>query len=98
MLHHSTLCLHNASTIPCKATSSPSPKQHNFLPFKDNLELIRKCEAGIAHSIVAAQISVPRSTVSTIWKNKDKYCETIANYCLRMAVKKATAAGEGSIA
>ncbi|MPC31422.1 Glucose-induced degradation protein 4 [Portunus trituberculatus] len=30
-----------------KATSSPSPKKHNFLPFKDKLELIRKMISGI---------------------------------------------------
>ncbi|MPC66039.1 hypothetical protein E2C01_060182 [Portunus trituberculatus] len=63
-LHCSTSCLHAASTMPRKATSSPSLKRHNFLPFKDKppapalrhnflpfkdkLELIRKCEAGIA--------------------------------------------------
>ncbi|MPC53433.1 hypothetical protein E2C01_047323 [Portunus trituberculatus] len=78
MLHCSTSCLHTASTMPCKATSSPSPKKHNFLPFKDKLELIRKCKAGIAHSVVAAEMGVPRSTVSTIWKNRDKCCETAA--------------------
>ncbi|MPC52215.1 hypothetical protein E2C01_046077 [Portunus trituberculatus] len=61
-----------------KATSSPSPKKHNFLSFKDKLDLIRKCEAGIAHSVIAVQMGVPRSTVSTIWKNSDKYRETAA--------------------
>ncbi|MPC18237.1 hypothetical protein E2C01_011116 [Portunus trituberculatus] len=71
-LSHSTSCLHAASTMPRKATSSLNPKKHNFLPFKDKLELIRKCEAGIAHSVVAAQMGVPRSTVSTIWKNRDR--------------------------
>ncbi|MPC23032.1 hypothetical protein E2C01_016066 [Portunus trituberculatus] len=60
-----------------KATSSPSPKKHNFLPFKDKLELIRKCEADIAHSVVAVQMGVPRSTVSIIWKNRDKYNGTM---------------------
>ncbi|MPC90238.1 hypothetical protein E2C01_085214 [Portunus trituberculatus] len=48
MLCRSTSCLHAASTMPHKATSNPSPKRHNFLPFKDKLELIRKYEAGIA--------------------------------------------------
>ncbi|MPC19769.1 hypothetical protein E2C01_012694 [Portunus trituberculatus] len=79
MLRRSTSCLHAASTMLPKATSSPSPKKHNFLPFKDKLDLIRKCEEGIAHSVVAAEMGVPRSTVSTIWKNRDKYCETSAS-------------------
>ncbi|MPC78759.1 hypothetical protein E2C01_073257 [Portunus trituberculatus] len=47
MLHCSTSWLHATSTMLCKATSSPSPKKHNFLPFKDKLELIRKCEASL---------------------------------------------------
>ncbi|MPD01254.1 hypothetical protein E2C01_096773 [Portunus trituberculatus] len=63
-----------------ESNSSPSLKKHNFLPFKDKLQLIRKCEAGIAHSVVAVQMGVPRSTVSTIWKNRDKYRETTASY------------------
>ncbi|MPC37102.1 hypothetical protein E2C01_030576 [Portunus trituberculatus] len=65
--------------MPHKATFSPGSKKHNLLPFKDKLELIRKCEAGIAHSVVAVQMGVPRSTVSTIWKNRDKYNETAAS-------------------
>ncbi|MPC61714.1 hypothetical protein E2C01_055789 [Portunus trituberculatus] len=71
--------LHATSTMPRKATSNPRPKKHNFLPFKDKLELIRKCDAGIAHSVVTVQMGLPRSTVSTIWKNRDKYCETAAS-------------------
>ncbi|MPC63701.1 hypothetical protein E2C01_057803 [Portunus trituberculatus] len=39
---------HSPRKIRRKATSSPNPKKHNFLPFKDKLELIRKCEASIA--------------------------------------------------
>ncbi|MPC54833.1 hypothetical protein E2C01_048762 [Portunus trituberculatus] len=62
-----------------RATSSPSSKKHNFLPFKDKLQLMRKCEAGMAHSVVAAQMGVPRSTVSTIWKNRGKYRENAAS-------------------
>ncbi|MPC72903.1 Tigger transposable element-derived protein 1 [Portunus trituberculatus] len=65
--------------MPHAATSSPSLKKHNFLPLKDKLELIRKCEAGILHSIIAGQMVVPRSTISTIWKNQDKYRETAAS-------------------
>ncbi|MPC39817.1 hypothetical protein E2C01_033366 [Portunus trituberculatus] len=65
--------------MPRKATFSPGSKKHNFQPFKDKLELIRKCEAGIAHSVVTVQImGVSRSTVSTIWKNRDKCRETAA--------------------
>ncbi|MPC89358.1 hypothetical protein E2C01_084300 [Portunus trituberculatus] len=63
----------------CVTLAFHSPKKHNFLPFKDKLELIRKCEAGIVHSVVALQMGVPRSTVSIIWKNRDKYCETAAS-------------------
>ncbi|MPC48209.1 hypothetical protein E2C01_041977 [Portunus trituberculatus] len=62
-----------------KQPAFPSPKKNNFLPFKDKLELIRKCEAGIVHSVVALQMGVPRSTVSIIWKNRDKYHETAAS-------------------
>ncbi|MPC38088.1 hypothetical protein E2C01_031589 [Portunus trituberculatus] len=47
-LRRSTSCLHAASTMPHKATFRPGSKKHNFLPFKDKLGLIRKCEAGIA--------------------------------------------------
>ncbi|MPC83751.1 hypothetical protein E2C01_078467 [Portunus trituberculatus] len=79
MLRHSTSSLHADLTMPHKTISSPSPKKHNFLSFKDKLELIRKCEAGIARCVIAAQMGVPSSTVSTIWKNRDKYCEIAAS-------------------
>ncbi|MPC22929.1 hypothetical protein E2C01_015958 [Portunus trituberculatus] len=36
--------------MPCKAASSPSPKKHNFLPFKDKLELIRNLKAPPYHT------------------------------------------------
>ncbi|MPC83881.1 Tigger transposable element-derived protein 1 [Portunus trituberculatus] len=65
--------------MPHKTISSPSPKKHNFWPSKDKLELIRKCEAGIAHSVVAVQMGVPKSTVTTIWKNRDQNRETAAS-------------------
>ena len=61
----------STSTMPLSYTPATTPKKkHTFLPFKDRLELIRKCEAGIAHSAVAAEMGVPRSTVPTIWKNR----------------------------
>ncbi|XP_076063381.1 uncharacterized protein LOC143038238 isoform X3 [Oratosquilla oratoria] len=69
----------STSTMPRKSTSGPTPKKHTFLPFKDKLVLIRKCEAGMAHSAVAAEMGVPRSTVSTIWKNRDKYHQAAAS-------------------
>ncbi|MPC86110.1 hypothetical protein E2C01_080926 [Portunus trituberculatus] len=40
MLCCSTSCLHAASTMPRKVSFSLSSKKHNFLPFKDKLELI----------------------------------------------------------
>ncbi|MPC36864.1 hypothetical protein E2C01_030330 [Portunus trituberculatus] len=64
----------------------PPRKKHNFLPFKDKLELIRKYEAGIAHSVVAVQIGVLRSTVSSIWKKRDKYCKTAASVFISKSV------------
>ena len=33
----------------------------------------------MAHSAVAAEMGVPRSTVSTIWKNRDKYRQAAAS-------------------
>ncbi|MPC24271.1 TBC1 domain family member 16 [Portunus trituberculatus] len=71
--------VHNPVMGQRKATSSPSPKKHIYVPFKDKLELIRKCEAVMAHSVVVAQISVPRSTVLTIWKNRHEYRKTTAS-------------------
>ncbi|XP_076034130.1 uncharacterized protein LOC143020965 [Oratosquilla oratoria] len=68
-----------STTMPSKSTSGPTPKKHTFLPFKDKLELITNCEAGMAHSAVAAEMGVPRSTVPTIWKNRDKYRQAAAS-------------------
>ena len=61
----------STSTMPLPSTPAAIPKRkHTFLSFKDKLELIRKCKAGMAHSAVAAEMGVLHSTVPTIFKNR----------------------------
>ncbi|MPC60849.1 hypothetical protein E2C01_054908 [Portunus trituberculatus] len=78
-----TSCLRSCYARQTAQQPRPSPiktyQNKTISPFKDKLELKRKCEAGIAHSVIAVQMGVPRSTVSKIWKNRDKYHKTAAS-------------------
>lgn len=56
-----------------------SKRTHNTLTLAKKRELINDITKGVKKCDVSVKYGIPRSTVSTIWKNRDKVCELFNN-------------------
>lgn len=48
------------------------PKKRNILSISDKIEIFKELEKGISNAVVWEKFNLKSSTVSTIWKNKEK--------------------------
>ncbi|XP_042296424.1 tigger transposable element-derived protein 1-like [Sceloporus undulatus] len=64
---------------PAKSKEKKAKRSHKVLNLQEKLELIQLSESGLSMSEIGRQLAVPRSTVSTIVKNKAKVLSEIRN-------------------
>lgn len=62
-----------------KCGDTKAKRTHNVLTLQEKLDLIKLNEQGMSHANIGRKLGIPRTTVTTILKNKAKVLEEIKN-------------------